>query len=257
MGLPLRVWLLKAGYFTRLFDTNLVISNMLTCFLPPNTACKASSALMLVRTFLSWSPFFLMSVSGPGVFAQQNITYGADTPVAISGSSAWQKPVWLTDLSLGVKESYDDNVLLVSGDNLSPQASWVTTVSPKIGFNFAPLLGNQNTLQTLSMSYAPNVNIYHEDPSQNYTAHKIGDTIKGQAGNVSYLLDNAFLYNDGNHQAPTYGQPNGSDSLDQYRNNYAQAVARERLAQTQDRATIRLQYDCDKFFVRSVASLLD
>ena len=148
-------------------------------------------------------------------------------------------------------------MLLVSGDNLSPQASWVTTVSPKIGFNFAPLLGNQNTLQTLSMSYAPNVNIYHEDPSQNYTAHKIGDTIKGQAGNVSYLLDNAFLYNDGNHQAPTYGQPNGSDSLDQYRNNYAQAVARERLAQIQERTTVLLQYDWDNFFARPTASLLD
>ena len=39
-------------YFTFL-ETNLVISNMLTCFLPPNTACSVASALIWVFTFLS------------------------------------------------------------------------------------------------------------------------------------------------------------------------------------------------------------
>ena len=98
-------------------------------------------------------------------------------------------------------------------------------------------------------------------PSQSYDAHKIGDTIKGQAGDFSFSLDNAFLYNDGNHQAPIYALNQisgaGANQFDQYRNVYAHAVARERLAQTQDRATVLLQYDWDKFFVRPVASLLD
>ena len=185
--------------------------------------------------------------------------YCAGTTSAISGSDAWQKPVWLTDLSLGVKESYDNNVLLVSGNGMQPQASWVSTVSPKIGFNFAPLLGNQNTntLQTLSLVYSPDFNIYEGASSQSYDAHKIGDTIKGSAGDFSYSLDNAFLYNDGNKQAPIYGPADGGNSLDQYRNNYAHQVARERLAQTQDRAAIVLQYDWDQFFVRPTASLLD
>ena len=62
----------------------------------------------------------------------------AETPAA-NISSNWQKPSWLTDLSLGVKENYDDNVLLVSGDGLAPKSSWVTTLSPKVGINFAPL----------------------------------------------------------------------------------------------------------------------
>src|ERR1035437_193304 len=33
---------------------------MLTCALPPNTALSLSSALIMRRFFLSWSPFFLM-----------------------------------------------------------------------------------------------------------------------------------------------------------------------------------------------------
>ncbi len=86
----------------------------------------------------------------PNTHAQSSVT-----PAVDSDSTAWQKPVWLTALSIGVRESYDDNVLLVSGDGMAPQSSWVTTVSPKVGFNFAPLLGNTNTtntLQTLSFN---------------------------------------------------------------------------------------------------------
>jgi len=203
-----------------------------------------------------YSGLFLFGVAG-----LLSKTYGADAPAVGSGSAAWQKPVWLTDLSLGAKESYDDNLLLVSGNGLIPVSSWVTTVSPKIGFNFAPLLGNQKTLQTLSLSYSPDFNIYQNAPSQSYDAHKIGDTIKGQAGDFSFSLDNAFLYNDGNHQAPIYALNQlsgaGANQLDQYRNVYGYAVARERMAQTQDRATIVLRYDWDKFFIRPVASLLD
>jgi len=204
---------------------------------------------------------FYSSLSLLGAGGLLSNIHGAESPAAASAAAEWQKPAWLTDLSLGVKESYDDNLLLVSGNGLSPQSSWVTTVSPKIGFNFAPLLGDQKTLQTLSLSYAPDFNVYQNAPSQNYDAHKIGNTIKGQAGDFSYSLDNAFLYNDGNHQAPIYALNQlsgvGANQFDQFRNHYAHAPARERLAQTQDRATILLQYDWDKFFVRPTASLLD
>jgi len=40
-------------YFFTCPETSLVISNMLTLFLPLNTAFKFSSALIWVRTFLS------------------------------------------------------------------------------------------------------------------------------------------------------------------------------------------------------------
>lgn len=203
-----------------------------------------------------YSGIFLFGVAG-----LLSKSYGADIPVVDSGSASWQKPAWLTDLTLGVKESYDDNLLGVSGNGLAPQSSWVTTVSPKVGFNFAPLLGDQKTLQTLSLVYAPDFNVYEDASSQDYNAHKIGDTIKGQAGDFSFLLDNAFLYNDGSHQAPIYAlnelSGGAANQFDQFRNNFAHALARERLAQIQDRSSIVLQYDWDKFFVRPTASLLD
>ena len=42
------------------FETSLVISNMLTDFLPPKTTLSLSSALICVRFLASWSLFFLM-----------------------------------------------------------------------------------------------------------------------------------------------------------------------------------------------------
>ncbi len=194
--------------------------------------------------FIAVSTIFPLACASPA----------ADNSVAVS--TAWQKPDWLMDLSLGVKESYDDNVLLVSGNSMQPQPSWVSTVSPKIGFNFAPLLGDQNTLQTFSFIYAPEFAIYHNAPSESYDAHKINDSIKGHAGDFSFSLDNAFLYNDGSIIAPRYALNQTTDQRDRYRNFYAFAPPRERRNQIQDRSAVSLQYGWDKIFVRPVASLL-
>jgi opacity protein-like surface antigen len=183
---------------------------------------------------------------------------GADTPAITASSAAWQKPAWLTDLVMGVKESYDDNVLLVSGNGMPTQSSWITTASPKVGFNFAPLLGKQTTLQTLSLVYAPDFAIYHNAPSESYNAQKIANLVKGRAGDFSYSLDNAFLFNDGSRTAPTYAkdQAAAADELDKNRSAYATGAPRERREQIQERNTLVLQYDVDPFFIRPTASLL-
>ena len=180
----------------------------------------------------------------------------ADAVKATAAPAPITKPAWLTDLSAGIKETYDDNLLGVSGMGLKPQSSWVETFSPKLGFNFAPLLGRQTALQTVSLVYSPDFSLYHNAPSQSYNAHKIANTIKGKTGDFSFSLDNAFLDNDGSHQAAIYALNQTANQFDKYRNNYAHQVARERLAQEQDRATIVLQYDWDKVFVRPTASLL-
>src|SRR6185503_18087490 len=46
--------------YLRCLETSAVISNMLTCFLPLNTAFSTSSALIMRLLALSWSPCFLM-----------------------------------------------------------------------------------------------------------------------------------------------------------------------------------------------------
>lgn len=175
--------------------------------------------------------------------------FAADAPPA-AVSTEWQKPAWLTDLSAGVKEGYDDNVLMVVGKNMAKQDSLITTISPKVGFNFAPLLGQQETLKTLSLVYAPDFAIYHNATSESYNAHKLANAIKGKTGDFSFSLENAFLFNDGDSAGPVYSGNDGKRSA------YATATARERRKQIQDRTAIVLQYDVGNFFIRPTASLL-
>jgi hypothetical protein len=169
------------------------------------------------------------------------------------------KPAWLPQLSLGVSESYDNNIFGVSGNGRQPQASAITKISPGIGFDFAPLLGSQSPFQKLLLNYMPDFVVFHAAPSENYDAHKFGGAIKGAAGDFSFSVDDAFLYNDGSKIAPTYAlnQSGAASEFDKYRNVFASAMARERRAQVQERETTVLQYDWDKVFIRGTDALLD
>ncbi len=174
-----------------------------------------------------------------------------------------QKPAWLAELSLGIKESYDDNVFLAGADAkylpptytvpagsvaaLKDCASWVTTVSPKVALNFNPLLGDQKTVQVLSLAYAPDLVGYHDQTSENYAAHRVMSAIKGKTGAFSFSADNTFAYINGNNAGPTY--PGGLLSA------YAMAATRERREQIQDKAAVTFQYDWQDFFVRPTAAL--
>jgi hypothetical protein len=167
-------------------------------------------------------------------------------------------PAWMPDLAAGVKEGFDNNLLGVSGYGLRPKGSLFTTLSPRIGFNFIPLLGDQKTLQTLSLTYTPDFSIYYNAPQEDNDAHKVGNVIKGKSGDFSFALDNAFLYIEGSGTAPTYAvnQLSAASENDKFRNFYAFAMPRERRTQIQDRANAVLQYDWGSFFLRPAASLL-
>jgi len=167
------------------------------------------------------------------------------------------KPVWLTDLSLGIKESYDSNVFQAGADQqympagqktLKDISSWVTTISPKIGFNFAPLFGDQKIVQSLTFSYSPDFAIYTNRTSETNGAHRFGTTLKGKAGNFSFSLENNFTFVDGSKEAPAY--PGN------YLSAYGPPAPRERRHQQQDRSKIVFQYDYGKWFARPVATLL-
>lgn len=175
-----------------------------------------------------------------------------------TASTDW-KPKWISDLSVTAKESYDDNVLLVSGLGMQPKPSWMSAFSLRLGLNFVPLLGDQKTIQTFSLVYQPERFSYDEASAENYTAHRIGTVLKGKSGNVSFSFDNAFLYNDGNKVAPTYALNQlagaAANQNDKFRNNFAHSIARERRNQIQDRYTAQLQINSGSVFVRPVSSL--
>jgi hypothetical protein len=182
------------------------------------------------------------------------------------GQQLLTKPAWLPQLSLGVSESYDNNIFGVSGNGMPTQEAWITKISPGVGFDFAPLVGAQTPFQALLVNYTPDFFIFalphnkapFDEPSQSYNAHKFGTVFKGAVGGFSFSVDNNFLYNDGNKTAPTYAlnQTGAAAELDKYRSYFASATDRERLNQIDDRNTTTLQYDLDSFFVRGTGSLL-
>ena len=184
---------------------------------------------------------------------------GNSRAAAAPPPTAATKPAWLTDLSFADKESYDDNVLLVSGLGLPVQSSWVNTASFKLGLDFAPLLNAGSEVQAATFVYQPDRSVYSKASAENYTSHKINDLFKGKIGDFSYSLDNAFLYVDGNKLAEIYAlnQLSGAaaNQNDKYRNNYTHSVPRERRNQDQDRYTASVQWDAGKFFLRPISSL--
>ena len=174
------------------------------------------------------------------------------------------KPKWLTESSLTVRESYDNNVFLsgyVPGGafTLPPggvaalkyQYSWITTISPKIGFDLAPLLGNNGVLQSLTLGYAPDFVTYHDAHSESYDAHRLATGIKLKCDDWTFKADNLFTYIHGDKVAPSYP---GSSLYSSFVNDQA---VRERREQTQDRANVALQYDQPAWFIRGVGTLLN
>jgi len=162
-----------------------------------------------------------------------------------------EKPDWLTDLGVSAKESYDDNIYGVSGKAASEKHSWISTVAPTLGVNLAPLFGDASVIKTLALGYSPEVNIFHNAPSENYTAHRFNQTLKVKADDFSVSLENGLNYIDGSDKAPSYAV--GEDSQ---RSAYATALPRERREQIQDRAKIAIQYDQPQWFARLAGSLL-
>jgi len=172
-------------------------------------------------------------------------------------AAPFQKPAWLSDFSLSLKEGYDSNVFLSGVDQrfvpkgtltVKNIGSWVTTISPRAGVNLAPLLPDQKTLKELSLVYAPDIVTYHDATSESYSAHRFITVAKGKLDNVTFSLENTFTWIHGDKTAPVY--PGGFLSA------YGVAAPRERREQFQDRTKISFQYDHGKWFLRPVASFL-
>lgn len=175
-----------------------------------------------------------------------------------------QKPAWLTDASLGLKETYDDNVFAYSVDPryvttpytvpvgsvaaLQNRSSWVTTMSPRVALNFSPLLGAPDTLPVLSLSYVPDFVVYHDQSSESYNAQRAVAAIKGRWDALSFSADDVFTYIDGSSTGPVFP--------DAYFNAYSITALRERREQIQDKANVTIQYDWQKFFIRPTAALI-
>lgn len=183
-----------------------------------------------------------------------------DGKIAVEPSSSiWEKPAWITDLSLGIHESYDSNVYLAGADSrfypatlpsgdlaLKNRPSWVTTVSPSLGVDFSKLWNADGALKQLTLGYAPDIVQFHQAPNESYVSHNILTGLNLKEGPVTVKLDNSVKYIDGSHDGLIY--PGGSSS-------FCNSTVRERRDQWQDRTKASVKVDLGQVFVRPVFSM--
>jgi hypothetical protein len=152
---------------------------------------------------------------------------------------------------LAVKETFDDNVYL---QNYGPpstmpdavpakKSSWVTTVTPRVALDDQLCSGFK-----ASLSYAPDVAVYHNAPSEDNTTHRAGLTFKGAAGDTVWEQANAFTYIDGSHYGPIFGRPPQDVPA------IGGIPLRDRRAAFIYRGGFKLTWTLDRFFIRPVAS---
>lgn len=171
--------------------------------------------------------------------------------------SPWQKPAWLTELSLGVKETYDSNIFLAGADIPQPVPpgtvgyrnvpSWFTTVSPKVGVSFLPLFDAPAWLKGLSLAYSPDFAIFPDVSSETNAIQRVATALKTQSGPVTVSIENLFTYVNGSDEGLVY--PNGNSS-------FVNGTVRERRDQWQDRLKSWVKVDVGGgLFVRPIVSL--
>jgi len=170
-----------------------------------------------------------------------------------SGLAADTNLVWKADVAL--KETYDDNVYLQNNPPPStmPDAvpakkgSWVTTITPRVALDDQLCSGFRAAL-----SYAPDVTVYHNAPSEDNTTHRSVATFSGAAGDAIWEQSDTFTYIDGSRYGPIFGRITPGSSQD------VPAIGGIPLRDDREafiyRGGFKLTYSIGNFFLRPVAS---
>ena len=223
----------------------------------------------IIRNASAWTIVLFASLATAAQTNQPASLQAGDAsanPAKLEAKGKTWKPAWLTDLSIGFREGYDNNVFASGVDpryyptyftgpypgsvtTEKNHSSFFETLSPKVSVDLAKLMGEDSMLKVLSFSYAPDFVFYNDAPSESYIAHRLATTIAAKCDNLSFQLDEGFTYIDGDKFGPTY--PGSYYSVP------GQGFLRERREQWQDRTTATVTYDQESWFLRPTASLLD
>ncbi len=135
----------------------------------------------------------------------------------LAAAQGWQLHSNFTlTASLALKETFDSNVYLQDAEPdpavttaARPfQESWVTSVTPQVGFAFRPCSGFN-----MSANYAPEVVTFHDEPSESHVAHRAGLLFNGIVGVVNWQIQNSLTWIDGSEEGLTFGGPGGAPAI--------------------------------------------
>jgi hypothetical protein len=138
------------------------------------------------------------------------------TLFAVSIGIASGESPWSASTDLSAKATYDDNVYLQDNEP-EPQIanaarpsreSFVTSITPRVSFGYKPCAGF-----TISGFYAPEIVTYHQEPDENYTAHRAAMNFGGVVGKVTWQLQNSVTWIDGSEEGLTFGGPGGAPAI--------------------------------------------
>jgi hypothetical protein len=190
-----------------------------------------SSRKVVRRNLNSIAAALICTVAGAGTLPVR----GA---VSTNGSSDWT-----VSLGVGVRETFDSNVFLQSETERANHASMITSLLPVASLGWKP-----NTKLGVTASYSPEAHFFHSESSENHFVHRGALTLAGAAAPVSYDVNATAVRIDGSSIAPTWTGPGGAPAT-------GGPVVRDRRDAAVYRATARMTWKCNDWFLRPVTTL--
>jgi hypothetical protein len=164
-------------------------------------------------------------------------------------AAPWQVTTNLAfEASATLRETFDSNVYLqdVEPSPLVPNAlrpfqeSFITTFMPRLGLNYRPMPAFGAVI-----SYSPEVNFYHAEPSEDHVTHRGLVNLSGRIRDIVWELPNSLTWIDGNTVGPTFGTPGAPPAI-------GGVPLRDRRAAFIYRGGVRLNFARDPWLVRPV-----
>lgn len=111
---------------------------------------------------------------------------------------------WTSSATVAVKESYDNNVYLESVGPRANHDSFETSILPAVGIGYKAC----DTF-TASLSYSPEVNVFHSASGEDFTTHRTTFTLGGKADHTKWDLNNSFVAVQGSDTGAIYPTTGG------------------------------------------------
>jgi hypothetical protein len=150
---------------------------------------------------------------------------------------------WTPSAGLSAKESFDSNVYLQSTGPRANKDSFLTTILPAMGMGYKP-----SEVFSATLSYSPEINIFHSASGEDFTTHRITLAASGKAEHTRWEINNNFAAVDGSDTGAIYPTMGGGATA----GGGPQAMLRRDMFV--ERGQARLSQNFGKWFLRPVVS---